>query len=254
MRTYEEKEPEKKKKPARRKNTDSLTAAGYDLFEELRKLRLEIAREESLPPYIIFNDKTLIDMCVKLPKDEHDLLQVSGVGESKLKKYGKRFLSAVKAFTDEHSDMIMSMQVKDEGMENGEKAESLKPARPKKKGKTKTAFCLSEDNADEFIYQDLYYISEIKDELNRICTMDSVKKVTTNVIGEYLISEGLVYEDGTNGVFVKLPTEKGLQYGIKIEEKLNQVGVSYKVVKYPPKVQKMIVDYFAYLSLYSLGE
>ena len=100
MRTYEEKEPEKKKKPARRKNTDSLTAAGYDLFEKLRKLRLEIAREESLPPYIIFNDKTLIDMCVKLPKDEHDLLQVSGVGESKLKKYGKRFLSAIKVFTD----------------------------------------------------------------------------------------------------------------------------------------------------------
>lgn len=97
MRTYEEKEPEKKAKPARRKSTDSLTAAGYDLFEELRRLRLEIAREESLPPYIIFNDKTLIDMCVKLPADEHDLLQVSGVGERKLRKYGKRFLNVIKA-------------------------------------------------------------------------------------------------------------------------------------------------------------
>ena len=78
MRVYQEKEAERslggKKSPHR--GTDALTAAGYDLFEALRKLRLEIAREESLPPYIIFNDKTLIDMCVKLPKTADDLLWV----------------------------------------------------------------------------------------------------------------------------------------------------------------------------------
>lgn len=109
MRTYEKKEPEKKAKPARRKSTDSLTAAGYELFEELRRLRLEIAREESLPPYIIFNDKTLIDMCVKLPANEQDLLQVSGVGESKLKKYGQRFLGAIKVFVDASPDRMTHM-------------------------------------------------------------------------------------------------------------------------------------------------
>lgn len=103
LRTYESKQPvrtDKPKKPARQKarSTDALTAAGYKLFEQLRKLRLEIAKEEAVPPYIIFSDKTLIDMCVKLPKNEYDMLNVSGVGENKFKKYGARFLEVINSF------------------------------------------------------------------------------------------------------------------------------------------------------------
>ena len=103
MRTYESKQPvrtDKPKKPARQKarSTDALTAAGYKLFEQLRKLRLELAKEEAVPPYIIFSDKTLIDMCVKLPKNEYDMLNVSGVGENKFKKYGARFLEVINSF------------------------------------------------------------------------------------------------------------------------------------------------------------
>lgn len=247
MRTYDEKEPDKKKKSARRRTTDPLTSAGYDLFEELRKVRLEIAREETLPPYIIFNDKTLIDMCVKLPADENDLLKVSGIGERKLEKYGKRFLSAIKSFIDAHPDTIISMQDNTGKTGNDVKFELPKTSKSKGRGKSKTAFYLSEDNADEFVYQDLYYISEIKDELNRICTVDGVKKAAIGIIWEYLVSEELAYEDGTNGIFVKLPTVKGMEYGIKIEEKIGQAGIPYKLMKYPPKVQKMIVDYFVKL-------
>ncbi len=103
LRTYESKQParpDKPKKPAGQKarSTDALTAAGYKLFEQLRKLRLELAKEDAVPPYIIFSDKTLIDMCVKLPKNEYDMLNVSGVGENKLKKYGARFLEVINSF------------------------------------------------------------------------------------------------------------------------------------------------------------
>lgn len=103
LRTYESKQPvrtDKPKKPARQKarSTDALTAAGYKLFEQLRKLRIELAKEEAVPPYIIFSDKTLIDMCVKLPKNEYDMLNVSGVGENKFKKYGARFLEVINSF------------------------------------------------------------------------------------------------------------------------------------------------------------
>ena len=103
LRTYESKQPvrtDKPKKQARQKarSTDALTAAGYKLFEQLRKLRLELAKEEAVPPYIIFSDKTLIDMCVKLPKNEYDMLNVSGVGENKFKKYGARFLEVINSF------------------------------------------------------------------------------------------------------------------------------------------------------------
>ena len=113
MRTYEEKEPDRKKKTqksVRKRSTDSLTSAGYDLFEELRKLRLEIAQEESVPPYIVFSDKTLIDMCVKKPFSQAEMLNVSGVGENKLKKYGQRFLETIQHFCTERPEAVLSMQ------------------------------------------------------------------------------------------------------------------------------------------------
>ncbi len=112
MRTYEEKEPDKKKKvqkTVRKRSTDALTSAGYDLFEVLRKLRLEIAKEESMPPYIIFSDKTLIDMCVKKPSDEEEMLNVSGVGANKLKKYGQRFLEEIRKFCMERPNAVLSI-------------------------------------------------------------------------------------------------------------------------------------------------
>lgn len=112
MRTYEEKEPDKKKKiqkAVRKRSTDALTSAGYDLFEVLRKLRLEIAKEESMPPYIIFSDKTLIDMCVKKPSDEEEMLNVSGVGANKLKKYGQRFLQEIQKFCTERPGVTLSI-------------------------------------------------------------------------------------------------------------------------------------------------
>ena len=98
LRTWKAKEPEKKKKTAKVKSTDGLTSAGSELFEVLRKIRMEIARENGVPPYIVFNDKTLIDMCVKLPATEEKFLEVSGVGENKRKKYGRQFLDAIAEF------------------------------------------------------------------------------------------------------------------------------------------------------------
>ncbi len=251
MRFYEEKEPERtnynKEKPARKKSTDSLTSAGYDMFEELRRLRLEIAREESLPPYIVFNDKTLIDMCVSLPKTPEDLLGVSGVGENKLAKYGQRFLDAIASFTEAHPNAVISIQPMADDTNGNTNAGTDRPkttsAKITKSNNGKKAdFYLSENDAGQFVYQDLYYISDIKNELNRICTTEGVKKISIGVIWDYLVSQELTYENNTNGVFTKMPTQKGTDYGIILEEKTTAAGLSYKLIKYPPKVQKMIVD------------
>lgn len=86
IRTYKDKEPERLTRSRSRKSTDSLTKAGYELFEILRQLRLTIAREEGMPPYIVFSDKTLIDMSTKAPRDRSFMLDVSGVGEAKYEK------------------------------------------------------------------------------------------------------------------------------------------------------------------------
>jgi ATP-dependent DNA helicase RecQ len=98
MRMYKEKEPSRRQRNSRKRSTDALTGAGYNLFEKLRSLRLEIAREEAVPPYIVFNDKTLIDMCVKLPQNRTEMLNVSGVGAAKYDKYGQRFIDEIKAY------------------------------------------------------------------------------------------------------------------------------------------------------------
>ena len=90
------------------KSTDVLTSAGYRLFERLRQLRLGIAKEEAMPPYIIFSDKTLIDMCVRLPKDQREMLMVSGVGAHKYSKYGQRFLTEITVFMRENPSAVLS--------------------------------------------------------------------------------------------------------------------------------------------------
>ena len=95
--TDEDKLPEKAAKPKKKaKGTESLTSAGFQLFDKLRALRLEIAREEKMPPYIVFSDKTLIDMAARMPVNKEEMMNVSGVGENKFAKYGERFLSVIK--------------------------------------------------------------------------------------------------------------------------------------------------------------
>ena len=66
------------------------------LFQKLRALRLDIARELGKPPYIVFSDKTLHDMVRVKPITDDQFLAVNGVGESKLKQYGERFMAAIR--------------------------------------------------------------------------------------------------------------------------------------------------------------
>ena len=73
-----------------------LSKAEEELFETLRSLRLKIAKEEKVPPYIVFSDKTLIHMSVQKPKNREEMLLVSGVGAFKYDKYGERFLEILK--------------------------------------------------------------------------------------------------------------------------------------------------------------
>jgi len=69
-----------------------------NLFEHLRNLRMEIAKEEKVPPYIVFSDKTLILLCQSKPKNQEEMLAVSGIGQFKLDKYGERFMEAIKSY------------------------------------------------------------------------------------------------------------------------------------------------------------
>lgn len=69
-----------------------------DLFDSLRELRNKIAKEKSIPSYIVFNDKTLNDMCTIMPRNDAEFLLVYGVGQSKLENYGQDFLKIIRHF------------------------------------------------------------------------------------------------------------------------------------------------------------
>lgn len=84
-------------KAARVKEDSTLTDGPYDkeLFERLRRKRKELADANGVPPYVVFSDKSLIDMCRKRPKTLDDFAQVFGVGEKKLRSYGEEFLTLI---------------------------------------------------------------------------------------------------------------------------------------------------------------
>jgi ATP-dependent DNA helicase RecQ len=89
---------------ARTAKSDKLANKNYDkqLFARLRKLRKSIADEEGLPPYVVFNDATLIDMVEVLPTSYGEMLAVNGVGEKKLEKYADPFLDAIQEYLTNH--------------------------------------------------------------------------------------------------------------------------------------------------------
>jgi len=68
---------------------------GNTLFDKLRQLRLEIARQEKVPPYAIFSDRTLLELAEQKPLYEEDFMLINGVGPVKLDKYGERFLDVI---------------------------------------------------------------------------------------------------------------------------------------------------------------
>ncbi len=82
------------KKPKAAQGLDPMDA---ELFERLRNLRKRIATEATVPPYVVFSDATLRAMCLARPANEEQFLQLSGVGQAKLERYGNEFLREINA-------------------------------------------------------------------------------------------------------------------------------------------------------------
>ena len=76
-----------------------LSGEENNLFQKLRELRLAIAGEEHVPPFVVFSDATLEDLVRRLPQSEEEMAEVHGIGAFKLKKYGERFLKAIRKFS-----------------------------------------------------------------------------------------------------------------------------------------------------------
>ena len=199
-------------------------AAKYsNLFKLLKNLRHDIAHEKNVPAYIIFSDRTLKDMCLKLPSDKAEMLSVNGVGERKFEQYGEKFLNEISNYIDTFkSDKITDI---------------------KKTSAQKEEFYLTPAEAENFLYKKFYYITNIKNELNRLRSKN-VKKLSHLTLYDILLKENYIEKREFNGKSVKRATVKGLEYGIREKEKTNSKGERYMSVSYPINIQKMLVEYF----------
>ena len=239
--TDEDKRPAVKTKTEKRPvGISSLTSSGFKLFDKLRELRLEIAREENMPPYIIFNDKTLIEMSVKIPMSEIEMLRVSGVGDNKYMKYGERFLEVIREYTDIYPDLLT-----DRVSPEQETTVSVTKVRKKE---TKQEFSLFPEEAENYNYDGYKTVSEIRDEMNRICERENVKKLPATRLTEILLEEGIISGDfDSDDTYSKIPTEKGKKLGVIVEDRISQKGNEYHVLKYSTDIQSILVQHYVEL-------
>ena len=91
--------------PIKRKKRDNDLPYDQVLFERLRGLRLNLASQHGVPPFVIFSDASLRDMCRYLPISDEEFLEISGVGLKKLESYGDNFLSMIRDYKEEQGDV-----------------------------------------------------------------------------------------------------------------------------------------------------
>ena len=238
-----QREPEQTRapKPKRRSPMDALTSAGLELFNQLRQLRFDTAQREGLPPYVVFGDKSLVDMCLRAPRRAEDMLGIYGMGERKYEKYGAAFFAVIDAYRADHPDAVLSL--------DPPAPEPEKPLPSEKKKKPpkaeRPAFYLTAEDARSFNYQDSYTGAELKAALIEAAGDPDVKAPTIKEIDEWLLAQRLVGMERlpTKG-FYYVPTPAGVDAGLRSEDKVSARGTPYSVLLFTPEAQRMVVEHF----------
>ena len=176
-------------------------------------------------------------MAAKKPSSKPEMLDVSGVGENKYAKYGERFLSKIEECTEDYPELLQNK-------EEADRYEETEVKSLRKRNDRKKEFFLLQEEADNFAYADLLKISAIRDEMNRICERDDIKKLPVTSLTGFLVSEGLIIEKEQEGSRGKFPTEKGFELGIQAIDKVSEKGNAYTLLMYPADVQRMLVEHY----------
>lgn len=226
----------KRKKAAQLAGLNELGAA---LFEKLRSVRTELAAEKSVPPYIICSDKTLKDMCAKLPRDKEQLADVYGMGEQKIQNYGEAFVTAVNSFVADNPNPS--------GSTTGERPQTVlsdeEAAETGSTRKKKLPFYIEPQKLDEVELTDKCRLTELTNKINELCPADKEhKKLAASFINELLIAEGYLEEVTEGENKIKRVTEKGRSVGIDEEEHKAKFGGSYYAITHSKQSQQVIIE------------
>lgn len=226
----------KRKKAAQLAGLNELGAA---LFEKLRSVRTELAAEKSVPPYIICSDKTLKDMCAKLPRDKEQLADVYGMGEQKIQNYGEAFVTAVNSFVADNQNLS--------GSTSGERPQTVlsdeEAAETGSTRKKKLPFYIEPQRLDDVELTDKCRLTELTNKINELCPADKEhKKLAASFINELLIAEGYLEEVTEGENKIKRVTEKGRSVGIDEEERKAKFGGSYYAITHSKQSQQVIIE------------
>lgn len=216
-----------------------LNELGVALFEKLRSVRTELAAEKSVPPYIICSDKTLKDMCAKLPRDKEQLADVYGMGEQKIQNYGEAFVTAVNSFVADNPNPS--------GSTTGERPQTVlsdeEAAETGSTRKKKLPFYIEPQRLDEVELTDKCRLTELTNKINELCPADKEhKKLAASFINELLIAEGYLEEVTEGENKIKRVTEKGRSVGIDEEERKAKFGGSYYAITHSKQSQQVIIE------------
>ena len=214
-----------------------LNELGTALFEKLRSVRTELAAEKSVPPYIICSDKTLKDMCAKLPRDKEQLADVYGMGEQKIQNYGETFVTAVNSFVAENPNPSGSTERPQTVLSDEEAAETGSTR------KKKLPFYIEPQKLDEVELTDKCRLTELTNKINELCPADKEhKKLAASFINELLIADGYLEEITEGENKIKRVTEKGQSVGIEEEERKAKFGGSYYAITHSKQSQHVIIE------------
>ena len=216
-----------------------LNELGVAPFEKLRSVRTELAAEKSVPPYIICSDKTLKDICAKLPRDKEQLADVYGMGEQKIQNYGEAFVTAVNSFVADNPNPS--------GSTSGERPQTVlsdeEAAETGSTRKKKLPFYIEPQRLDEVELTDKCRLTELTNKINELCPADKEhKKLAASFINELLIAEGYLEEVTEGENKIKRVTEKGRSVGIDEEERKAKFGGSYYAITHSKQSQQVIIE------------
>jgi ATP-dependent DNA helicase RecQ len=200
-----------------RKAKGERVAVNDSLFTQLKALRLKIAVENTVPPFVIFSDASLIDMCARLPQTDEDFLAVSGVGKFKLAQFGERFLDVIRAFKPEEAEGASQQ----------------------------SGSVMGTDELIEYIEQNCEFssepipISQLMDKINAVLMQKIGGRVIMTRVTNLLLEDGYLEKDLAS----RIATEKGREAGISsVERKSERSGDMYMQNLYNQDAQRLVLS------------
>ncbi len=191
-----------------------LSEVDPELFEALKQVRIEFAKKRGVPAFVIFTDAALTDMCRKMPITNSEFLEVSGVGQNKLDKYGDAFMRVIEKY------------------------------KPDKNGKL--PFVITREQLDGFQYSDEpISVSVITSKINSLVSNDKRRKLRATDITDWLVSIDLLASVEIGGKNYKFPTQKGEALGLSVERHETETGEMYDVVVYNRDAQEFVINNLA---------